>query len=159
MKNSVRLATNDDCDRLVALNRQVQGLHAEQFPEFFLPVVDDLAVAEFFVGVLASERSEIALSPATGEPTGYIWIEHQSRDGTPFTKPWRRLYVHHLAVAESARRQGVATALMQWAEGRARTLGIEMLVLEHLAGVADAEAFYERSGFAPSRVVRLRRLT
>lgn len=91
-----------------------------------------------------------------GEVVGYILIERQSRDATAFTKPWRRLYIHHLTVAKRARRQGVATALMAWAETRARELGIEMLVLDHLANNPEAGSFYENLGYAPARLTRLK---
>lgn len=156
MADCVRLATLADVGALVRLNAEVQAVHATLSPELFVPVADDHAVAQFFAEAIANDGNEIGLYPAAGEPLGYIWTELQSREATAFTKAWRRLYIHHLSVAETARRQGVATALMHWAEARARKLGFEMLALDHLAANPDAAAFYDQLGFEPTRVVRLK---
>lgn len=156
MPEGVRLATAADIAVLVRLNAEVQAMHAELAPELFLPVADEDAVAQFFAEAIAKDGNEIGLYPAAGEPLGYIFIELQSRDATAFTKAWRRLYIHHLSVAQAARRQGVATALMQWAEARAREMGLEMLALDHWAANPDAAALYDHLGFDALRVVRVK---
>jgi ribosomal protein S18 acetylase RimI-like enzyme len=156
MVDCIRPATLTDVSALVRLNAEVQGMHAAQYPELFVPVADESAVAAFFADVMAKDCNEIGLYAAAGEPLGYIWIELQHRDATAFTKPWSRGYVHHLSVAEAARRQGVATALMQWAEARAHEMGVEMLALDHWAANPAAAAFYDQLGFEPTRVVRVK---
>jgi GNAT superfamily N-acetyltransferase len=158
MADGVKLATAADTGALVRLNAEVQAMHAKLSPELFVPVADDSAVAQFFAEAIAKDGNEIGLYPAAGEPLGYIFIELQSRDATAFTKAWRRLYIHHLSVAETARRQGVATALMQWAEARAREMGVELLALDHWAANPDAAAFYDKLGFDALRVVRLKKI-
>ena len=57
-------------------------------------------------------------------------------------------WIHHLAVTPTARRRGVASALMAEAEARLRALGCPKLNLQVRAGNRDAEAFYAALGFA-----------
>ena len=59
-----------------------------------------------------------------------------------------RGWIHHLAVTPTARRRGVASALMAEAEARLRALGCPKLNLQVRAGNRDAEAFYAALGFA-----------
>lgn len=54
-----------------------------------------------------------------------------------------------LAVADSARRQGVATALLGWLECCALTAGIGIVRLEARASNRSALAFYRRRGYRP----------
>ena len=61
--------------------------------------------------------------------------------------PADSLYVDALAVAESARRRGVGTALLQDAIARARRDGVEGVALDTGLENAEAQAFYERFGF------------
>ncbi len=158
MSDGVRLATAADITALVRLNAEVQALHADLAPEQFLRVAPHAAVAAFFAKLIAKDGNEIGLYPAADEPLGYIWLEFQSGDETEFKKPWRRLYIHHLSVTKSARGQGVATALMKWAESRAHEMGVELLALDHWAANPDAAAFYDKLGFETVRVVRVKRL-
>ncbi len=158
MPDGIRLATSADVGALVRLNAEVQGMHAAQYPELFVPVADESAVTAFFAEVMAKDGNEIGLYAAADEPLGYIWVEFQHRDATAFTKAWSRVYVHHLSVAEAARRQGVGSALIQWAEARAREKGVTMLALDHWAANPDAAAFYDQLGFDALRVVRMKKI-
>nr|WP_301334520.1 GNAT family N-acetyltransferase [Variovorax dokdonensis] len=57
-----------------------------------------------------------------------------------------------LAVRESARRHGVASALLEWLEASARVAGIQTLRLEVRASNLGAMAFYARMGFVESGI-------
>ena len=59
------------------------------------------------------------------------------------------LNVHDIVVRADRRGQGVARALLAWAEGRARELGCCKLTLEVLSGNARAMAVYRAAGYAP----------
>ncbi|MDD2885852.1 MAG: GNAT family N-acetyltransferase [Dechloromonas sp.] len=59
------------------------------------------------------------------------------------------LNVHDLVCRAGWRGQGVAQALLAWAEARARALGCCKLTLEVLANNHPALAAYARAGFAP----------
>jgi len=158
MTGKLRLATAADAAALADLNAEVQALHAALSPALYLTVADRAAVTAYFSEALQKRENEVALFVTADGIVGYVLIECQCRDATAFTPPWRRLYIHHLTVAKRARRQGVATALMQWAESRARELGIDVLVLDHVANNPEAGSFYDHLGFEPVRVTRLKTL-
>src|SRR5690348_7401793 len=112
MTRRVRPAESGDAELLARLNRPVQQLHARLHPDLFKSATDEAAVAAFFAGQLAAPSSDIGICEEDGEPLGYIWAERHHRAETPFCTATARLYIHHLSVVESARRQGAATALL-----------------------------------------------
>jgi len=59
------------------------------------------------------------------------------------------LNIHDIVVRAAWRGQGVAQALLQWAEQRATELGCCKLTLEVLSNNARAMLAYERAGFVP----------
>lgn len=59
------------------------------------------------------------------------------------------LNIHDVVTRAEYRRQGIAQALLQWAEVRARQLGCCKLTLEVLSNNSQAMAAYERAGYAP----------
>lgn len=61
--------------------------------------------------------------------------------------PAGALYIDALAVAESARRRGVATALLDDASEQARTAGLEGVALDTGIENESGQAFYEAAGF------------
>jgi GNAT superfamily N-acetyltransferase len=63
-----------------------------------------------------------------------------------------------IVVAESHRREGVATALMSAAEAHARAHGSHRLDLSSGDWRADAHAFYERLGFERRAQAFIKRL-
>ncbi|MGI9241756.1 MAG: GNAT family N-acetyltransferase [Verrucomicrobiales bacterium] len=56
-------------------------------------------------------------------------------------------FVHRLAVRRDFAGKGVSTALLAWAEARARSIGRGFLRLDCEAGRPRLRAFYERFGF------------
>ena len=78
---------------------------------------------------LAAERE--------GEILGYVGLAHVLDEG----------YISNIAVAESARRQGIAAALLTELERRCREKELSFMTLEVRAGNAPAIALYEKRGF------------
>lgn len=57
--------------------------------------------------------------------------------------------IHDVVVHADHRRKGIAQALLEWAEERARALSCCKLTLEILSGNTQAMASYVRAGYAP----------
>jgi ribosomal protein S18 acetylase RimI-like enzyme len=72
---------------------------------------------------------------------------------TPVPPP-RALYVDALAVAEDARRRGVALELLAYAEARARARALEGVALDTGLQNTAAQALYAAAGFEQRTVVR-----
>jgi GNAT superfamily N-acetyltransferase len=88
----------------------------------------------------------------SGTPLGYIHLEstEDTLSGTTAA------YVSILAVAAAAEGRGVATKLMEEAEGWALTRGYRFLLLDVFGSNATARRFYERKGYVADSL-RLRR--
>jgi ribosomal protein S18 acetylase RimI-like enzyme len=153
MQVCIRGATGNDLDALVALNAQVQKLHARLEPSHFRAVTDEAEIRTFFSGKLGSPRNSILLAFDQAQPVGYLWFEIQNRAQTVFTYATRRIYVHHIAVDASARRRGAASALLSRVEDKARSEGICRIVLDAWAANHDAQHFFFSKGFAPFNLV------
>ena len=65
----------------------------------------------------------------------------------PDVTPKEAAYIHRLAVRRAYAGTGLSTALLNWAAGRARTLGFRYLRLDCVASRPRLRAVYERFGF------------
>jgi ribosomal protein S18 acetylase RimI-like enzyme len=139
MTISVRVASAADIDVIVRLNRDVQRLHAELEPSFFKSNFDNEEVAAFFAAKLALAENQIRLADGDDCPDGYVWFEVQQHPETPLTFARKRIYIHHLSVRASARRRGVASALLRQVEAEALIGGITNIALDAWAANKSAQ--------------------
>jgi GNAT superfamily N-acetyltransferase len=149
MPVQVRSAAEADVDALIASNKVVQDLHAAAYPRDFKAVVDRAGMRAWFASRLHEPNSVIAVAERNCLPAGYIWFELQTRPETLFNLARRRIYLPPLSVVPNARRQGVATALLQFIEQRAADEGIADIMPDTWMANADALAFFAARGFAP----------
>ncbi len=154
MAVTVRAALESDLDALVALNEIVRELHAALYPEDFAPQADRDAVKARYAALLHAAGHALIVAEADGTGAGrdggvvgYAWTELQVRPPSPFYSRRDRIYVHHLAVAPQARRQGVAAALFRHIEQHAAAQGVEDVYLESWAANKAAHAFFAAQGF------------
>ncbi|HKR86924.1 MAG TPA: GNAT family N-acetyltransferase [Phenylobacterium sp.] len=154
----VRKAARDDLDALVRLNGVVQRLHAELDPAHFRLDVDEAEVGAFFGSVIEDPNSQVLLAESDAAELGYVWFERQERPRTPFSPARTRLYVHHIAIADAARRTGVGSALLAAVGAEAERTGVGRIVLDVWAANRGAQAFFEAAGFAPFNLVMAKAL-
>lgn len=146
---SVRVAREGDVDDLIALNRDVQQLHAELEPTFFKAELHRDEIGAFLACKLDSPGHHIRLAEIERRPCGYVWFEMQERPETPFTFPTRRVYIHHLSVLRGDRRKGVASTLLDQVDREARSAGITLVALDTWAANASGRDFFAARGFEP----------
>lgn len=139
----VRAATIGDIDAIVRLCQVVQSLHAEWFPSEFPPGADEAGLK----ALLERNLPSIGIATLDGAPVGYVLFEAQSIPATPLNFAIEQVFIHHLSVSDEARRKGVATALMDYVQRRARELGIGQLALARAAPNIAAQKLFETHGF------------
>ncbi|WP_435065607.1 GNAT family N-acetyltransferase [Halobaculum sp. EA56] len=123
--------------------------------EPFHPLVDDLRTPgiDHREDRLADENAADLVAVVDGERVGFA---SASREATaPIFDRGPDCHVSELYVAESHRREGVATALLDACVERGREWGCETASIAVAAGNDAALALYEREGFE----VRRRRLS
>ena len=155
---SIWAASTPDAGLLALLNRDVQRLHAAMEPDVFKSDTDNEEVAAFFAATLALPENHVRVADTPSGPKGYVWFEIQERPETPLKFARRRIYIHHLSVQASARRQGIASALLNHVEGEALTRGIKDVALDAWAANVSARSFFTARGFAPFNLSLGRRL-
>ncbi len=147
----IRIATPEDAATVAELNAHVQGWHAAHYPEAFHATPDPEALTAHFRDRLLDPEVTCFLA---GDPAlGYALCQRSGRDASVFSPAIRRLIVDHIAVAPTARRQGIGSALLAAARALARDEGRDELLLDTWEANHDAHAFFAANGFAVRRML------
>jgi ribosomal protein S18 acetylase RimI-like enzyme len=135
------------------LNGVVQDLHAQLYPDIFRSDWAPSDLETFWTDRLNDEDSRVAIATLDSHPVGYIWFEVQTREQDALHLHRRRIYVHHIAVDESARGAGVGTKLLDQAESEAERVGISNVLLDAWTSNSTAQGFFGARGYDPVNVV------
>ena len=152
----VRRAGVEDAVALARLNQHVHVLHAEAEPDDFYEL-DPADAVGFFASLFEGDANLVFVATdAVRQAMGYVWAQDHERPKNPFAKPARTMYIHHVAVAPSARGQGVGKSLVAAVETESRQRGISRVALDHWTFNETAQRFFVGIGFEPYNV-RMRR--
>lgn len=155
----VRPAGAGDLDTVVALNEVVQAFHAARNPDYFKIEPRPRDVADLLASQVRRPGHHVFLASIRERAVGYTWCELQDIDATALTHRLRRLFVHHVAVAEGARRRGVAGTLLDAVDTLARERGIGRVDLSAWSFNEPARRLFEKRGYAVSSVNLSKRLS
>ena len=144
---TVRPASGDDGEAVWRLWLELQSLHAEADPANYVPAAGLPRFRKYFQKALGDDAREIMVAERNREVAGYIILREVRRASDFVMNAQAWLEVDHLCVAESARRSGVAAALMGYARASARRLGLSELKVGVRAFNAPAVEAYQRLGF------------
>ena len=147
---TIRLAREEDLERVCALNEQVQALHVAGKPEVFRPGDPEVRTA-FMRAVLHDPEQVIAVAEVEGEVRGYAVLHAFRRPENPFMHERRFMDVDEFGVDEAYRRRGIGSALIRFAKDYAREKGFDRLELNMWSFNREALAFYEAEGFTTYR--------
>jgi diamine N-acetyltransferase len=142
----MRIEPCKDSKLLARLNRDVQDLHVEMYPELFKPY-DAAAVEGFFSRTLRQDNWTSFVAYEEQEPVGFIQVEKRVIKDHPFRKDTELIYVHQICVRNDWNGKGVGSALMERARQHARQLGITRMELDVWSGNVHASGFFEKLGY------------
>jgi ribosomal protein S18 acetylase RimI-like enzyme len=148
---TLRRAGAEDAATLAALNIHVQSWHAAQYPDVFFARPDPPGLVAWFTGRLADPACTAFL--VGDPPVGYALCMLQTREASVFSPAIRRLLIDHIAVAPEARRQGLGRILLNAAQGLARDLGVDEILLDTWEANTEAQAFFRAEGYSPRRML------
>lgn len=143
----IRRATSDDLPALGRLGAMLlRAHHGFDAQRFMAPSHDPERGYAWFLGTQLDEADVVVLvAEAEDEVVGYVYagLEPQS---------WKELreaagFVHDVAVADAARQQGVASALLAAAESWLRERGAPRVLLWTAQQNTAAQRLFERAGF------------
>lgn len=152
MTIQVRSATADDLDALIRLNGQIQKLHADLYPEEFSENRSPGKVSKFFQKLIKSEEQILFVAEYENTVSGYIWCEIFQKRRTLFSASKNYLYVQHICVDNTLKRNGIGAALFREMEYSATENGISEIKLDTWSLNESAQAFFKTSGFEAYRI-------
>jgi ribosomal protein S18 acetylase RimI-like enzyme len=152
MKLHIRRAQSTDLPSLVNLNGVAQDLHVRLAPSIYRADWEEAELARSWAARLTDPRHLVLVGEIDGWVAAALWAEVLKRPQSELAQPRRRLHVQHLVVAEQARRQGLARALLSEIEGVAAREGYDAVTLDARAENAAAQAAFQRLGYQPQSV-------
>ncbi len=146
----VRLAREDELDRINALRRQVNDLHVAGKPEVFKPGFPK-ELQDFIHTIWNDPEQEIVVAEREGFLCGFAVLHHVDKPENPFMYERDFLDIDEFCVDEAYRRTGVGTELMAFVSTWARENGFSKIELNMWEFNRDALQFYEAVGFTTYR--------
>jgi GNAT superfamily N-acetyltransferase len=153
---SIRLAHLGDLAAVAGILREcvaaMRDAGIEQWDEIYPTdrhLLADIQAASMYVACAAS-----------GQVVGTMVLNHYQEPeyaAVPWTSESQPLVVHRVMVAPRRQGQGIAQALMMFAEQHARATGYESLRLDAFTLNPRALRLYERLGYSARGTVRLRK--
>ncbi len=144
----VRDAVEADLDLVVGWWEDLVREHAAREGGLFQPVPDaSLLARAHFRELLGNPDALIAIAELEGAPAGFANAERRSRP--PILQPRTTLYVDNLYVRESARRRGVASALLARCREWGHEHGLELWSASVYLWNHTALALCARAGLRP----------
>ena len=147
MKVIVREATEADADSISSLNSDVQAAHASAVPWLFKPAGPEAFPPDAVAELLDEPGNLVFIAEVESCPAGYVYAEIIDRPETSFNYAYQMIYIHHVSVRPTLRRQGVGRALLEAVQTEANKRDIRMISLDVWTFNDAARAFFSRSGF------------
>jgi len=154
----IRDATASDVEQAAVLGAQIVRLHhSVDSARFFLPEDIEQGYAWWLRQEIERHTAIVMVAEREGEIIGYAYGAVEERDWDVLID--RHGAVHDVIVAQSARRQGVARALVMALIERLEAMGAPLIVLSAMVQNESAQALARSLGFRPTMIefTRLRR--
>lgn len=155
---TVRRAGRGDLPALGRLGALLVRTHHAFDPQRFLAPGDRLedGYARFLASQLENDDVVVLVAERGGTVIGYVYAGVEPRN-------WKELrdeagFIHDVVVDESARRRGVARALVEAAADWLRAKGVARVMLWSAWANRPAQRLFERLGFRPTMVEMTREL-
>jgi ribosomal protein S18 acetylase RimI-like enzyme len=145
----IRKANGDDLEVLTELNKEVQLLHAEAFPNLFKKTPKHSDVIDFFTKLLASENNHIYIALNELQIVGYVWCLYKEIDESAFTHKINKIHIEHLVVTSTQRNSGVGAQLLKEVESLGSELGVHQISLDVWSFNTEASQFYRSQNYEP----------
>ncbi len=144
----IRRATHQDAHTLSDLNKDVQKLHADAYPQLFKPVASNPFPPAFFEELLAQPEHVFFIAEEDGDPIGYIYVEIRHSPETSYRFAMETILIHHISIQPEHRHKGYGEKLMEAAMSLAREKNIQLVTLDVWSFNTGAQAFFARQGFS-----------
>ena len=146
----VRLARENELERVNELRMQVNTLHVEGKPDVFKPGFPE-ELRNYIHAIWKDPEQAIAVAVKDEVICGFAVLHHINRPENPFMRERDFLDIDEFCVDEAFRRQGIASAMIAFIRKFAQEKGFHRIELNMWEFNQDALAFYEAAGFRTFR--------
>ena len=146
----IRFAKEDELEKINVLRKQVNDLHVEGKPDVFKPGFSE-ELQNYVYYIFKDPEQKIVVADKDGELCGFAILHHIYKPENPFMKVRDFLDIDEFCVDEKHRREGIATAMVEFIKNFAKEQGYHRLELNMWEFNQDALAFYEAAGFETFR--------
>ena len=146
----VRLAKENELERVNELRMQVNALHVAGKPDVFKPGFHE-ELRNYIYAIWKDPEQFIVVAEKDECVCGFAVLHHINRPENPFMKERDFLDIDEFCVDEEFRRQGIASAMIAYIRKFAKEKGFHRIELNMWEFNQDALAFYEAAGFQTFR--------
>lgn len=146
----IRMAVQADKPAINDLRREVNQLHVDGRPDFFVPGFPQ-ELADYLDVIFMQENGEIVVAEQDGKIVGVACLTYVERPATVYRMAQRYCDIDELDVAAPFRRQGIGRAMFDFIRSRSAEKGFDRIELNMWEFNEDALRFYESLGFRTYR--------
>lgn len=143
----IRRARLGDHLALCALFSQVDALHAEIRPDFFICGQEPARSKHYLDRIVGAPEQELLVAVDAETLVGLIHLQLYDTPKSSVFMERRRAHVEDLVVEASLRREGIGRSLLRAGEAWARRQGATQLVLTVWSGNEPGFGFYAAQGY------------
>jgi ribosomal protein S18 acetylase RimI-like enzyme len=149
---NIRKAQRSDREPLGRLGAMLMRLHYEFDRQRFLAPGNNVeqGYGSFLTGMLDSEENVVLVAEENGAIVGYVFAALEPLSWKDLRGPAG--FIHDIAVADEARRQGVATQLIEAAISWLREHGAPRVILGTASQNTAAHTLFHKLGFRDTMI-------
>jgi diamine N-acetyltransferase len=148
----MEITKTKDYEAIAKLNKNVQDVHVELFPEYFTPYNYE-PIRDFYKEIMKDPKQIFLLVEEDFNPIGYVWMTLRDSAETPFKKASRSLYIHQISIEKNSSNKGAGSQVIAYIEQLGKELGTTKLELDYWIDNTIARNFYKKMGFVINREV------
>ncbi|AWP28102.1 GCN5-related N-acetyltransferase [Paenibacillus vortex V453] len=139
------------------LNREVQDIHAQMYPNHFKEY-DQVTISAFFKSIMTKPNFQFYVIEEQEQKLGYIWIEIREYQENPFRKSYKAVYIHQLTIIKAYRNKGLGKKLLNKVYEIAVQNKINKIEVDYWAKNEVARNFYNKNEYVAYREFRYKDL-
>ena len=153
MDATIRRATLADAELLAVLNKDVQQIHADAYPNVFRqPDNFDEVVADFRTRILADVDGYVFIVEVEQQAVGCVYAKVVTRPENAYTYAQKLMLVDQISVKPDFQNKGYGHKLMQAVRDEALARGIYRVQLDTYEFNSNAQQFYAKMGFERRKI-------
>ena len=150
MSITVRRADREELERVNELRKMVNEIHVNGRPDVFRPGFCD-ELRQHVYEKYDADNSDVLVVILDDAICGFAIVEYIERLQSPYNNARKFYHIEEFGVDESARRKGIASALIDFMKEDALRRGYKKIELDMWEFNDGALSFYENVGFRTYR--------